>query len=68
MDDPNFQTIGVKGLKQVLEERNVPTAGKVQEELVELLQEFPDFAKRNLITRLMSPRSLRQLGMWHYSV
>ena len=51
MDDPNFQTIGVKGLKQVLEERNVPTAGKVQDELVELLQEFPDFAKRNLITR-----------------
>ena len=51
MDDPNFRTIGVKGLKQVLEERNVPTAGKVQEELVELFQEFPDFAKRNLITR-----------------
>lgn len=51
-----FQSIGTKGLKQVLTERKVnikKPSGKdmVQAELVEELQKFPDFEKRNLITR-----------------
>lgn len=61
-EDADFQTIGVKGLRQVLEERNVDTAGKNQEVLVELLQEFPDFAKRNLITRARVTEIFKEAG------
>lgn len=50
-DDANFQTIGKKGLKQVLQERNVDTTGMNQEKLVEALQKFPDFTKRDSIDR-----------------
>lgn len=53
----HFQSIGTKGLKQVLTERRVDikrgAGGKdmVQADLIAALQAFPDFAKRNLITR-----------------
>ena len=50
-DDANFQTIGKKGLKQVLQERNIDTKGMNQEKLVDALQKFPDFTKRDSIER-----------------
>ena len=51
INDSDFQTIGDKGLKQVLVERNCDVTGKNQGELVTMLQEFSDFAKRTAITR-----------------
>ena len=55
--DPHYQSIGVKGLYQVLKERgfNILRPGsnrpKTQEELIAMLQTCPDFETKNLITR-----------------
>ena len=49
--NPNFQSIGVKGLHIVLRERGMFQGGMVQEECVSMLQKCPDFAKKDLMER-----------------
>ena len=62
MQDPNFQTIGFKGLKLVLAERGIHP-GKGQAENIAALQTCDDFSPRkaydkahNTITNMMKAR------------
>ena len=48
---PGFQSIGEKGLRQVLEERGVNTTGLFQPGLIETLQKHSDFGKRSACER-----------------
>ena len=46
--DPSFQSIGVKGLKVVLEERGLLQQGWHQPEMVQALQKCSDFQKKDI--------------------
>ena len=61
MQDPNFQTIGFKGLKLVLAERNIPP-GKNQAENIAALQTCDDFSPRKAYDKAHITNMMRDRG------
>ena len=60
--DPDWQSIGVKGLKVVLEERGLLQKGWFHPELLEALQKCSDFAKKDLIERAHVTAQMEEYG------
>lgn len=50
-DNPDLQTVGTKGLKQVCKERGLLRPGMVQSYMIAALQECSDFSPKNAIER-----------------